>query len=83
MLGVVFIEERNGRALVRLPNGSKTSVLRSCLRPKAGRVHFARDLEGEGETVYCQACEWSVHAPTRVEAEDSYLVHVAASHPER
>ncbi|WP_405142450.1 hypothetical protein OG589_34555 [Sphaerisporangium sp. NBC_01403] len=30
---VVFIEDRNGRALVRLPNGSKTSLPYASLDP--------------------------------------------------
>lgn len=31
-VGVTFIEDRNGRALVRLPNGSKTSIAYDALR---------------------------------------------------
>jgi hypothetical protein len=83
MLGVVFVEERGGRALVRLPNGTKTSVEFSALRPVGGPVHFVHDLEGHGETAYCQACPWERHAPTRTDAEDAYIAHLVAEHAER
>jgi hypothetical protein len=79
-LGVVVVEDRNGRALVRLPNGTKTSVSYSALRGLGGPVHFVRDLTGEGETVYCQACDWELHGGTRVVAEDAYLEHRLTSH---
>ena len=81
-LGVVFIEERGGRALVRLPNGSKTSVNFGALRPLGGQVHFVQDIGGPGETAYCQACDWVHHAAARVQAEDAYMTHFFAEHPD-
>lgn len=36
---VSFIEDRNGRALVRLPNGSKTSLAYSVLTPRSISNH--------------------------------------------
>lgn len=79
-LGVVFIEERDGRALVRLPNGSKTSVEFGALRSLGGPVHFVQDISGAGETAYCQACDWMHHAAARVQAEEAYMTHFLAEH---
>jgi hypothetical protein len=76
---VTFIEDRGGRAIVRLPNGSKTTVDYGALQPTAGSVHFAY------ESAYCQEedCEWRVeNAPTRTEAEDQYLAHHRSAHGE-
>ncbi len=71
-IGVTFIEERAGQAVVRLPNGSKTTLDFNALRPTAGLVHLTF------ESAYCkeQGCNWSVEgAPSRVEVEDAYLRH--------
>ncbi|HVM35599.1 MAG TPA: hypothetical protein VM784_09660 [Actinomycetota bacterium] len=81
-LGVVFIEERGGLALVRLPNGSKTTVEFGVLRPLGGPVHFVQDLGGPDETAYCQACDWVHHAAKRFQAEDAYITHFFAEHAE-
>ncbi len=78
-VGVVFVEDRNGRALVRLPNGWKTSLDYDALRVVGGPVHFVRG-EGTTERVYCQACDWSAEADSRRSAEDLYEAHRAADH---
>jgi hypothetical protein len=78
---VTFIEERAGRAIVRLPNGSKTTVDLDSLRPRPGRVHFVR-MEGTAEEAWCQICDWSGRGATRIDAENEYFQHVADDHPE-
>ena len=82
-LGVTFIEDRDGRAIVRLPNGSKTTVDYDGLRAIGGSVHFVRTSAGTGESAWCHKvdCEWTVEAPSRNEAEDAYLAHLDAEHP--
>jgi hypothetical protein len=82
-LGVTLIEDRNGRAVVRLPNGSKTTVDYDALRPVGGSVHFVRGSTGTNETAWCQEerCGWSYAAPTRTAAEDEYLSHLEDRHP--
>ena len=75
-IGTVFIEERDGKALVRLPNGSKTTVRMSALRPLASAgLHFTRNVEDEGEGVRCLACGWHEVFQSRVEAEDIAITH--------
>lgn len=82
-LGVTFIEDRNGRAILRLPNGSKTTVDYDALRLVGGSVHFVRAV-GTGETAWCgeQDCGWSYVGATRVAAEDAYVEHLEQQHPE-
>lgn len=46
-MGVVFFDDRDGRALVRLPDGSKTTVDFDALTLDAGIVHFVKDPVGE------------------------------------
>jgi hypothetical protein len=41
---VQYLEDRNGRALVRLPNGSKTSVSHSALHPMLVEYATREDL---------------------------------------
>lgn len=75
-VGVSFVEERNASALVRLPNGSKTSVRFNALRTVGpDDIHFTRRVERGGETARCLACNWSEDFDTRVEAEDVALTH--------
>jgi len=52
-LRVTFIEDRNGRAIVRLPNGSKTTVDYDGLRPIGASAHLVRTRAGMGESVWC------------------------------
>ena len=82
-LGVVFIQDRDGQALVRLPNGSKTTVDYGALRRVGGPVHFVRDPTGEGATAYCQSCDWEAHRATRAAAEDAFVQHVAVHRTDR
>lgn len=76
-LGSTFIEERDGRALVRLPNGSKTSLSYDALRAVGGPVHFV-DNGADQVTVHCQLCDWSNRTTRRVLAEDAWMVHFRA-----
>ena len=83
-LGVTFIEDREGRAIVRLPNGSKTTVEYGSVRPVGGAAHFVRDGDGPGESVWCheQDCDWTAHRESRIAAEDAYVSHIGDTHPE-
>jgi len=56
---VVFIEERSGRALVRLPNGSKTSLAYNSLAETSARGHFVAEPDDSAVTAYCRDCSWS------------------------
>lgn len=66
---------RNGRATVRLPNGSKTTVDYDGLRPIGGSAHVVRASKGVGESGWCNEvdCDWTTEAPSRVAAEDAYV----------
>ena len=75
-----FFEERSGRAMIRLPNGAKTTVDFGALVADAGSVHFVRQSDGSGETAWCTACDWHVDASNRVEAEELYRGHWLRSH---
>jgi len=77
-MGVVFFDERNGRALVRLPNDSKTTVDFDALTHDGGIVHFVRDPQGE--RVHCGECDWEVTASSRVTAQELYRHHHLRSH---
>ncbi len=77
-LGVVFFDERDGRALVRLPNGSKTTVDFDALALDAGIVHFVRG--SVGERAHCGECEWQSTASSCVGAEELYRHHYLKAH---
>ena len=79
---VVFVEDRNGCALVRLPNGSKTSLGYDALTTVGGHVHFVRggSPEEPAETANCLDCGWETTAPSRVEAEERLIEHLASAH---
>jgi hypothetical protein len=47
---VMFIEDRDGRALVRLPNGSKTSLPYDCLDPVISGADLQRPVSGDDLT---------------------------------
>lgn len=83
VLHVTFIEDRAGRAIVRLPNGSKTTLDYEALRVLGGSVHFVAKADRTGETAWCQEqdCEWHHEAESRVTAEDQYIAHLAEAHP--
>lgn len=75
-VGVTYVEERNGKALVRLPNGSKTSVrFGSIERSNGTDFHFVAGTHGAGEHVRCLICDWAAELDTRVEAETAALTH--------
>jgi hypothetical protein len=82
-IGATFIEDRGGRAIVRLPNGSKTTIDYDALRPVGGSVNFVRAIQGTGETAWCgeQDCAWSYLGATRTAAEDEYIRHLEHRHP--
>lgn len=54
-----FIEDRDGRALVRLPNGSKTSVDYGALIAQEARAHFIPAEDGSSVRVLCLDDDWS------------------------
>lgn len=78
-LGATFIESRGGRAIVRLANGSKTTLDFDGLVVGAGPVDFVRNTNGIGERAYCQ-CGWETDAPTRLEAEERFRTHSSQDH---
>jgi hypothetical protein len=59
MVPLAFIEERGGRALVRLPNGSKTSLAYNSLTETQARGHFIPEHDGSAVPACCLDCEWS------------------------
>ena len=74
-LTVTFIQDKEGSAVVRLPNGSKTTVAYDVLRPAGGVVHFVDD------SAHCGQCDWEALATgSRTEAEDRFLSHFAEAH---
>ncbi|MBK6870380.1 MAG: hypothetical protein IPJ14_06810 [Kineosporiaceae bacterium] len=56
LIPVTFVEDRDGRALVRLPNGSKTSIEYDVLDARAALTHFIRSVDGRGVTALCMIC---------------------------
>lgn len=50
MVPVIFIEDRGRRALVRLPNGSKTSLAYASLTKTGARGHFVADPDESAVT---------------------------------
>ncbi|MCP3995018.1 MAG: hypothetical protein GY722_08130 [bacterium] len=58
-VAVQFIEERNGRALVRLPNGSKTSLAFDALDAQGVHAHLPASGGGTNEA-YCSECDWTI-----------------------
>jgi hypothetical protein len=75
-----FIEDRNGRALVRLPNGSKTSVPYGAATEVPARGHFVPAQDDSSVSVYCLDDDWSDIAPDFNHATD-LLVHHTQGHP--
>ena len=77
---VTFIEERDGCALVRLPNGSKTSFDYNALEPLPAWGHFVPT--DDGVTVWCaERDDWNAHAATWDAAQDALMAHQTESHP--
>lgn len=75
-VGVTYLEERNGKALVRLPNGSKTTVrFGSIERAEASGFHFSASTYDYGEQVCCLICDWVADFDNRVSAETAALAH--------
>ena len=58
-----FIEDRNGRALVRLPNGSKTSIPYGSAAEAPAQGHFVPAQDDSSVSVYCSHDDWSDVAP--------------------
>jgi hypothetical protein len=79
-LRVTFIEDSRGRAVVRLPNGSKTTLDYDSLESRGGHAHFVRNADGSGESVFCLDCGWEGCGDTRREAEDQFLTHASEVH---
>ncbi len=57
LVPVTYIEERRGLALVRLPNGSKTSVQFDALDVLPARGHFVPAADRTGGRVFCLECD--------------------------
>jgi hypothetical protein len=74
---VTFIEDRDGRALVRLPNGSKTSIPYGAVRGSDARGHFLPAQDDSTVTVYCGDDDWSATASDFNEAADKLKQHAA------
>ena len=56
LIPVTFVEDRAGRALVRLLNGSKTSIDYDALNVRPALAHFTRSSDGPGVTFVCTLC---------------------------
>jgi hypothetical protein len=80
MVPVVFIEDRGGRALVRLPNGSKTSLAYNSLTETDARGHFIPERDDSAVTAYCLDCEWSQGEPLWRDACERLAQHRRAAH---
>jgi hypothetical protein len=80
MVPVVFIEDRGGRALVRLPNGSKTSLGYNSLTETDARGHFIPEHGGSAVTAYCLDCEWSQREPQWCDACERLARHIQEDH---
>jgi hypothetical protein len=71
---VQFLDDRDGRALVRLPNGSKTRVDHGDLAALPGNGHI---VGGSPVRAHCHDCEWAGSFP------DRHAAHAAlAAHPD-
>lgn len=70
-----FVEDRNGRALIRLPNGSKTSVHYGSLSSSAARGHFVPAQDDSSVQVFCGDDEWSATAVDFNEAAAKLAAH--------
>ena len=79
VMTVTFIEDRNGRAIVRLPNGSKTTVDYGSVVLQPGTVHFV-SKPGGAEEAWCQECDWQTVGENRAEAAARFSDHVRQSH---
>jgi len=80
MVPVVFLEDRGGRALVRLPNGSKTSLPYNCLTETRAGGHFVPEHDGSAVTAYCLDCEWSQHELLWRDAAERLAQHRSGEH---
>lgn len=70
-----FIEDRDGRALVRLPNGSKSSVPYGAIEGAQARAHFVASPDDSTVEVFCLDDDWSEAAPDFVRAAELLLQH--------
>ena len=77
---VQFLEDRNGRALVRLPNGSKTSVAYDAIVPTGvDGIHIVMCGAGPNE-VFCQRCDWHATGESYQAAFELARAHVETDH---
>jgi hypothetical protein len=81
MVPVVFIEDRGGRALVRLPNGSKTSLAYNSLTETSALGHLAPDQDSSAVTAYCLDCGWSRRELLWADACERLAQHRGEDHP--
>jgi hypothetical protein len=73
---VTFVDDRDGRALVRLPNGSKTRVEHDELNPLAGNGHVTQSTKvGRGVDVFCHECPWTGNFPGGHQAQAALAGH--------
>lgn len=74
-----YIEDRNGRALVRLPNGSKTSIPHGSYVADSVRGHFVPAQDDSYVDVFCLDDNWSAQGGDFAQAADRLREH-ADSH---
>lgn len=70
-----FIEDRDGRALVRLPNGTKTSIPYGAAVGLAARGHFVPAEDGSNVSVNCLDDDWAQVAPDFNQATEMLVQH--------
>jgi hypothetical protein len=82
LIPVTYLEDRHGRALVRLPNGSKTSVQPEALSPLQARGHFIRATPGG--RVLClydrNECSWTTDFEQWHDGVEALARHWAEAH---
>jgi hypothetical protein len=77
---VTFLEDRDGRALVRLPNGSKTRLPYGAMSELPGRGHVTPGTDDTDMTVWCRDCDWSRTGPGWWSVLNALSEHHAEDH---
>ena len=78
---VTYLEDREGKALVRLPNGSKTRVDPGALMLLPGRGHLQRSDAGQVK-VWCEDCDWHEVTVGGHAAQAALAAHQDAHEPQ-
>jgi hypothetical protein len=77
---VVFIEDRGGHALVRLPTGSKTALAYNSLTETGARGHFLPERDGSAVIAYRADCEWAQRGLLWRDASEALAHHRRDDH---